>query len=88
MEIQTKIQYSRECIVKTHLIKFYLKAMTSFKTHFPLLQGFVSDINLHINKYGSNVVHPTHTCTSIYEYLISIEAPEHFLIQCSIQLQK
>ena len=75
MEIKTKRQYSRDSIDKIRLIKFYLKAMASSKTQFPLLQGFVSEINLHINKYGSNVIHPTHTCTSIYEYLISIEAP-------------
>ena len=52
--------------------------MSILKDHFSLLQGFISNLNIHISKYGSNTNHPTHTCTSIYEYIISIEAPENF----------
>ena len=36
------------------------------------------NLSIHISKYGSNTNHPTHTCTSIQEYIISIEAPKNF----------
>ena len=85
-DIQTKIQYSRENIDKTCLIKFYLKAMSISKVHFPLLQNFIAELNLHITNYGPNVAHPTITCSSIYDYLLSIEAPESF--QTSHQSQQ
>ena len=52
--------------------------MATSKDHFPLLKHFISDLNFHINKYGVNVKHPTHTCGSIYDYLLSIDAPERF----------
>ena len=77
-DIQTKLQYSRENIDQTRLIKFYLRAMSISKVHFPLLQNFIADLNLHITTYGPNIAHPTMTCSTIYDYLISIEAPESF----------
>ena len=83
-DLQTKLRYSRETIDKTRLLKFYLKAMATSKDHFPLIQQFISDLNLHINKYGANVRHPTHTCGTIYDYLISIDAPERFHQQPNI----
>ena len=52
--------------------------MATSHDHFPLVQCFISDLNIHINKYGSNTNHPTHKCTSIYEYLLSIDALETF----------
>ena len=75
--------YSRENLDKTRLVKFYLKAMATYQDHFPLLQLFISDLNMHIAKYGSNTNHPTRSFTSIYEYLISIKAPERFIISSS-----
>ncbi len=79
-DIQTKLLYSRENIDSTRLLKFYLKAMATSKDHFPLIQIFIADLNNHINTFGANVPHPIHTCTSVYEYLISIEAPELFIV--------
>ena len=52
--------------------------MASSKEHFPLIQIFIADLNNHINTFGANVPHPIHICTSVYEYLNSIEAPERF----------
>ena len=52
--------------------------MATSTPHFPLLQNFISEINLHINQYGPNTQRPTLTITSIYEYLISIDAPKNF----------
>ena len=77
-DIQTKLLYSRENIDYTRLLKFYLKAMAISKEHFPLIQIFIADLNNHITTFGANTPHPIHTCTSVYEYLISIEAPERF----------
>ena len=77
-DIETKLIYSRETVDKTRLLKFYLKAMATSTVHFPLLQHFISDLNIHISTFGSNVAHPTHTCTSVYEYLLTVEAPEEF----------
>ena len=77
-EIQTKLQYSREHIDKTRLVKFYLKAMGASKIHFLLLQNSIAELNRHTTRYGTNVAHPTMTITSIYDYLIEIEAPEQF----------
>ena len=79
--IQTKIQFSRESIDKTRITRFYLKAMSVSKQHFPLLQNFIADLNHHITTYGPNVAHPTMTCSTIYDYLVSIEAPETFQTQ-------
>ena len=64
-DIETKLLYSHKNIDKTSLLKFYLKAMGISKLHFPFLQGFISDLNIHITKYGSNTPHPTHTCASM-----------------------
>lgn len=50
--------------------------MATSRNNFPLLQGFILDLNIHASKYGSNKHHPTHTCTSIYEYSGSIEVPK------------
>ena len=74
-DFRTKLIYSRDSVDKMRLIKFYQKVMTTSRNHFPVTRGFISDLNIHINKYGSNTTHPTHTRTSIYEYLICIEAP-------------
>ena len=52
--------YSRETVDKTRLFKFYLKAMANSTTHFHLLQHFISDLNVHISTYGSNIAHPKH----------------------------
>ena len=79
-DIETKIIYSREMIDKTRLLKFYLKAMATSTDHFHLLQHFISDLNIHISTYGSNVKHPKHSCSSVYDYLTTIDAPEHFNI--------
>ena len=76
--IQTKLQYSCENIDQTSLIEFYLKAVGTSKVHFPLLQNFIADLNLHITTYRPIVARPTIACTTTYDYLISIEAPEHF----------
>ena len=78
-DIQTKLQYSRESIDKTRLISFYLKAIGTSFLYFPLLQGFMSELNQHISKNGTNVSHPLMTCLSIHEYLLSIDAPENFV---------
>ena len=75
-DIQTKLLYSRENVDKTRSLKLYLKVMATSKDHFALLQGFIADLNIHINNHGANVPHPDLTCTIIYEYLLSIEAPE------------
>ena len=77
-DIQTKIQLGRENSDKTRIIKFYLKAMSTSKIHFPLIQNFIAYLNLHITTYGPNVAHPTMTCATIYNYLVSFEAPEIF----------
>ena len=77
-DLQTKLRYSRETVDKTRLLKIYLKAMSASKDHFPLLQLFIADLNMHINEYGANTEHPQHTCTTIYDYLVSIDAPEKF----------
>ena len=75
-EIQTQLQYSRENVDKTRFVKFHWKAMSTSKNHFPALQGFIYNLNIHISKYGSNNNNLTHTCTSIYQYLVSSEAPK------------
>ena len=77
-DLQTKLPYSKETVNKIHQLKLYLKAMAASKDHFHLLQHFISDLNLHINKYGANTKHSTHTCGSIYNYLVSTDAPERF----------
>ena len=82
-DIQTKLLYSREIVDQTRLLKLYLKAMATSKDHFQLLQGFISTLNIHINEHSANIALPTLTCTTIYEYLISIEAPERFTISNS-----
>ena len=75
-DFQTKLSYSREIIDKTRLFKFYLKAIGLSKDHLLLVQGFIPNLNIHICKFGANIAHPIHTCISIYEYLLSIDAPE------------
>ena len=77
-DIETKLIYSRETIDKTRLLSFYLKAMATSTVHFNLLQHYISDLNYHINTYGSNITHPVHTCSSVYDYLVTVEAPETF----------
>ena len=52
--------------------------MCTSKVHLRLLQNFIADLNLLITTYGPNVAHPTITCTTIYDYLVSIKAPESF----------
>ena len=81
-EFKTKLIYSRETVNKTRLLRFYLKAMatSTVPVHFPLLQHFISDLNIHISKSGSNVAHPTHTCSTVYKYLLTVDAPENFSI--------
>ena len=79
-EIETKLIYSRETVDKTRLLRFYLKAMATSTIHFPLLQHFISDLNIHISKFGSNVAHPTHICSTVYDYLLTVDAPEHFSV--------
>ena len=79
-DIETKLTYSREAVDKTRLLSFYLKAMATSTIHFHLLQHFISELNLHISLHGSNVAHPTHTCSSIYDYLTTIDAPEYFTV--------
>ena len=76
--LSTKLRYSNETVDKTCLLKLYLKAMSVSKVHFPLLQLFIADLNAHITTYGANSKHPTLTCTYVYDYLVSIEAPEKF----------
>ncbi len=82
-DLQTKLRYSCKTVDKTWVLRLYLKAMAALKDHFPLLQHFISDLNLHINKYGANTTHPIHTCASIYDYLLSIDAPERFNLTSS-----
>ena len=77
-DIETKLLYSRETIDKTRLLSFYLKAMATSTVHYNLIQHFISDLNYHINIYGSNIAHPLHTCSSVYDYLVTIEAPATF----------
>ncbi len=79
-DIETKLMYSRENIDKTRLLSFYLKATSASTVHFNLLQHFTSDLNLHISTYGSNVPHPTMTCSTVYDYLTTIDAPEEFSV--------
>ena len=52
--------------------------MTTSAPHYPLLHTFVSDLNCHINTHESNITHPTMTCATVYEHLITSKAPEHF----------
>ena len=79
-DIETKLLYSRENIDKTRLLSFYLKALATSTVHFNLIQHFISDLNVHIHRYGSNTPHPVHTCSTVYDYLVTIEAPETFTI--------
>ena len=65
---------------KTRLLRFYLKAMSASKVHYNLLQHFISDLNTHISIFGANVAHPHHTCSTVYEHLVTIDAPETFIV--------
>ncbi len=78
-----KLDYSCETVDQTRLLKFYLKAVSVSRDHFPLVHHFVSDLNIHITKYGVNTKHPKYTCSTIYDYLVSIEAPEQFTLSPS-----
>ncbi len=60
--------------------------MATSNEHFPLIQIFIADLNDHVNTFGANTPHPIHTCTAVYEYLISIKAPVSFNVSYHRQL--
>ena len=78
VDLQEKLEYSTEVISKTKLLDKYLQAMSKSMPHHHLLQYFIVDLNMHIAHQGHNKYHPTMTIHTIYQHLLSTNAPINF----------